>query len=264
MFTLYKGAATSTVATERFIASDAIAEGAPVALAAGASGAELAKVAQLAGGSAATEYIYGVALHAAADAAEVLVMPIDYRQVWIADAVADTNVSNAAADNYLTATTLTLTVGASTNNGRKCEVVGQFGATGDRKYLVRLGNFDKTAAAPAVATEVAYTLDRSAAAFSAAPVAVFTAPYAMRIDDVIVNAQATEGSGTVTVMNGSDQICTAIACDTDGAVTHMSAGAVVANKARLVLAAGDIVNVQADGGTAANIRGIVTVLGHRV
>lgn len=266
MFRLYKGLGTSTAPTERFIASGAIAEGAPVALAAGASGAELGKVSQLAGGAAATEILYGVAIHAAADTAEVLIIPAAAlpQCVWTADAVADTDVSNAAADNYLTATTLTLTVGASTLNGRKCEIIGQLGATGARKYLVRLGNYDKTAAAPAVATVVAYTLDRSAAAFSAAAAAVFTAPYAMRIDDVIVNAQATSGSGTVNVMKATDAICTAIACDTDGAVTHMSAGAVVANKARLVLAAGDVINAQAAGGTATNIRGIITVLGHRI
>lgn len=111
---------------------------------------------------------------------------------------------------------------------------------------------------------VSFTLDRSAAAFSAAAAAIFTAPYAMRIIDVIVNAQATEGSGTAQILKGTDQICTAIACATDGAVTHMSAGAVVANKARLVLAAGDVVSAQAAGGTATNIRGIITVVGQRL
>lgn len=262
-FALYK-TPNGTYPTERFIASGAVAVGAPVAIAAGASGAELAKVSQLAGGSNATEHLYGVAIHAAIDGAEVLVIPVDSRQVWVADAAANTNVSNAAQDNYLTTTTLTLVVGASTVNGRKCEIVGQLGATGDRKYLVRLGNYDKTASAPAVSTVVAYTLDQSAGAFSAAAAAVFTAPYAMRIDEVIVNAQATSGSGTVNVMKGTDAICTAITCDTDGAVTRMSAGAVVANKARLVLAAGDVVNAQAVGGTATNIRGIITIFGHRI
>lgn len=264
MFSLYKAAGSSTVPTERFIASGAIAAGAPVALAAGASGAELGKVVQLSGGSNASEYLYGVAMYAAATTEEVLVIPFDTRQLWIADAVANTNVTSVGQDNYLTTTTLTVTVGASTLNGRKCEIVGQLGATTDNKYIVRIGNYDKTAAAPAVSTVVAYTLDRSTAAFSAAPALIFTAPYAMRIDDVIVNAQATEGSGVATVYKGTDAICTAIACAADGAVTHMSAGAVVANKARLVLAAGNTVNVQASGGTATNIRGIITVLGHRV
>lgn len=111
---------------------------------------------------------------------------------------------------------------------------------------------------------VSFTLDKSAAAFSAAAAAIFTAPYAMRIVDVIVNAQATEGSGTAKILKGTDEICTAIACAADGAVTHMSAGALVANKARLVLAAGDVVSTQAAGGTATNIRGIITVVGQRL
>lgn len=263
-FTLYKGSPSSTVPMERFIASGAVTKGMPVALAAGASGAELGKVVQLSGASNATELIYGVAAHTAATTEEVLVIPVDYDQVWVVDTAADTNVSNVASDNYLAATTLLLTVGASTLNGRKCDIIGKLGATGDRKYLVRLGNFGIEAAAPAVSTVIAYTLDKSAAAFSAAPVAIFTAPYAMRIDEVIVTAQATEGSGVVTVSKGTDAICTAIACATDGAVTRMSAGAVVANKAFMVLAAGDVVYAQASGGTATNIRGIVTVMGHRV
>ena len=104
---------------------------------------------------------------------------------------------------------------------------------------------------------VAFTLDKSDAAFSEAAVAVFTAPYAMRIIDVIVTACATEGSGTAKIMKGTDEICTAITCAADGAVTHMSAGAVVAN---MVLAAGDVINAQAAGGTATKIRGIITVV----
>ena len=104
---------------------------------------------------------------------------------------------------------------------------------------------------------VAFTLDKSAAAFSEEAVEVFTAPYAMRIIDVIVTACVTEGSGTAKIMKGTDEICTAIACAADGTVTHMSAGA---NKARMVLAAGDVIKAQAAGGTAANIRGIITVV----
>lgn len=117
---------------------------------------------------------------------------------------------------------------------------------------------------PAASEVVAYTLDKSAGAFNTAAVEIFTAPFAMRIDEIIVNAQVSEGSGVVTVYKGTDAVCTAIACDTDGAVVRMSAGAVVANKARLVLAAGDVVKAQSSGGTAANIRGIVTVMGHRL
>lgn len=105
---------------------------------------------------------------------------------------------------------------------------------------------------------VAFTLDKSAAAFNAAAAPVFTVPYAMRIIDVIVTACATEANGAVTIYKGTDAICTAIACAADGAVTHMSAGA---NKDRMVLAAGDVVNAQATAGTApADVRGIVTVV----
>ena len=107
---------------------------------------------------------------------------------------------------------------------------------------------------------VAFTLDKSAAAFSEAPVAVFTAPYAMRIIDVIATGCADVVGGTAKIMKGTDEICTAIACAVNGAVTHMSAGALVTNKARMVLAAGDVIKAQADGGTAANIRGIITVV----
>jgi hypothetical protein len=108
---------------------------------------------------------------------------------------------------------------------------------------------------------VAFTLDKSAAAFSEAAVEVFTAPYAMRIIDVIVTACATEANGAVTVYKGANAIGTAIDCATDGAVTHISAGVVVENKARMVLAAGDVVNAQATAGTApADVRGIITVV----
>ena len=104
---------------------------------------------------------------------------------------------------------------------------------------------------------VAFTLDKSEAEFSSKAVAVFTAPYAMRIIDVIATGWADVVGGTAKIMKGTDEICTAIACAADGAVTHMSAGA---NKARMVLAAGDVINAQAAGGTAANIRGIITVV----
>ena len=98
------------------------------------------------------------------------------------------------------------------------------------------------------------------AADATTAVAAFTAPFAMEISDIIVQAQATVGGGTITPSKGTDAMCTAIACATDGAVTHMSAGAVVANAARLVLAAGDIVKVAAAN---AGDRGIVTFLGIR-
>ncbi len=89
----------------------------------------------------------------------------------------------------------------------------------------------------------------------------FTAPFAMRIVDIIVWAKATVEGGAITPLKGSDAMCTAIACATDGAVTHMSAGAVVANAARLTLAAGDVVKVDAAN---ADDRGTVTFIGIRV
>lgn len=53
-------------------------------------------------------------------------------------------------------------------------------------------------------------------------VAVYTAnaPRAFRITDVVVEATATNGSGTVKVTNGANDITNAIACDTDKAVTR--------------------------------------------
>jgi len=56
-------------------------------------------------------------------------------------------------------------------------------------------------------------------------------------------------------------MCTAITCAVDGAVARMAAGAVVANKAFLILATGDTVNVIAAG---AGDRGIVTFLAVRI
>ena len=108
---------------------------------------------------------------------------------------------------------------------------------------------------------VAFTLDKSAGAFNTEAVAVFTAPYAVRIIDVIVTACATEANGAVTVYKGDNAIGAAIACAADGAVTHISAGVAVANKAHMVLAAGDVVNAQVTAGTDATlVRGIVTVV----
>lgn len=111
---------------------------------------------------------------------------------------------------------------------------------------------------------VAYTLDKSAAAFNAAAVEVFTAPYAMRIIDAIALAQADSASGTVKVMKGTDEICTALVCAVDGVPSHIVAGSTAANKAHMVLAAGDKIKVQANGGTPANIRAIITIICQRL
>jgi hypothetical protein len=99
------------------------------------------------------------------------------------------------------------------------------------------------------------------AADTSAATAAFVAPFPMQITDIHVIAQATSGGGTITPRKGADAMCTAIACATDGAVSRLAAGAVVANAARLILAKGDTVNVIANG---AADRGIVVFTGVRV
>jgi hypothetical protein len=112
---------------------------------------------------------------------------------------------------------------------------------------------------------LAFTLDKSEAAFNAAAVPVFTAPFAMRIIDVIVTGQAAQTDGAVTVYKGTNAIGTAIACAVDGTVSHLAAGVAVANKALMVLDAGDVVNAQVTAGTdATKVRGIVTVVCQRL
>lgn len=97
-----------------------------------------------------------------------------------------------------------------------------------------------------------------AAAANSTALAAFTAPFAMRIVDIIVEATATVSGGTVTPKKGTTAMCAAIACAADKAVTHMSAGAVVA---ALELAAGDVVNLST---VNAGDRGIVTFIGVRL
>lgn len=97
-----------------------------------------------------------------------------------------------------------------------------------------------------------------AAAANSTALAAFTAPFAMRIVDIIVEATATVSGGAVTPKKGTTAMCTAIACAADKAVTHMSAGAVVA---ALELAAGDVVNLSTAN---AGDRGIVTFIGVRM
>jgi len=92
-------------------------------------------------------------------------------------------------------------------------------------------------------------------------VTMLTAPFAMQILDFTVLAQATSASGTVTPRKATNAMCTAITMATDGSVARMTAGAVVANAARLILAKGDTVTLVTNG---ANDRGIVTLIGVRV
>jgi hypothetical protein len=109
---------------------------------------------------------------------------------------------------------------------------------------------------------LAYTVTKTADFTTAS--ALFTAPFAMEIVDVIAEAHATEGSGSVKVMKDTTEICTAVVCAADGVVSHMVAGANNATRAHRILAAGDVINIQAAGGTAANIKGRVTVIGVRL
>src|SRR5512133_2831233 len=80
----------------------------------------------------------------------------------------------------------------------------------------RAGAFARLAYSPVLITY-------SVAADSTGNPVAFTAPFAMRIVDIIVEAQATSGGATLTFTNGASAMCTAIACAADGAVTHMSA-----------------------------------------
>jgi hypothetical protein len=96
-----------------------------------------------------------------------------------------------------------------------------------------------------------------------APVA-FVAPCDIYITDIIVEARATSGAATMSILNagtagsGTDAMCTAIACATDGAVTRMSAGA---DDTKLLLPKGTVVKVDA---SANDVRGRVTFVGIRV
>ena len=98
-----------------------------------------------------------------------------------------------------------------------------------------------------------YFLDLSATAFNTEAKTIFTAPFAMRIIRLNALAMATEDNATVTFDKGTTEIAT-LACAADGTLT--SAGAAVAVKGGLVLAAGDTVTVQANADGA---RGIMSV-----
>lgn len=104
-------------------------------------------------------------------------------------------------------------------------------------------------------------IEKAITSTAASAVAAFTAPYAMRIVDVIVRATATKTNGALQPLKATDGMCTAIACAADGAVTHMSAGA---NATHLTLAAGDTVNLIATGDAAAEVTGVVTFIAVRV
>jgi hypothetical protein len=95
----------------------------------------------------------------------------------------------------------------------------------------------------------------SAAAFNAAAVTAFVAPFPMRIVDIIVEGRNAEAA-VVTPRNGANAMCTAIT-SADQAVIHMTAGAVAAE---LLLDTGDVVTVQSGH---ANSRAAITFIGVR-
>ena len=95
-------------------------------------------------------------------------------------------------------------------------------------------------------------------------VTAFTAPYAMRIVDIIVEGRAASTNGVLTPSKGADAMCTAIDCAVDGEIKRMAEGAAEATKARRILAAGDLVRVTAGGDDASITRGLITFVGVRI
>lgn len=115
--------------------------------------------------------------------------------------------------------------------------------------------------------EVAYgavVFTYAVAADATTAVTAFAAPFPFRVLDIIVKANATNASGTLVPQKASTALCTGITCATDGAVSRLAAGAVTANDANLTFATGDLFKVASVGGTTANTRGHVTVIGVRV
>lgn len=100
-----------------------------------------------------------------------------------------------------------------------------------------------------------FTFDQTTAANAAAQT-VFTAPFALRVVDVIVEGKSAQAS-VVTLDNGTTQMATAITA-ADKAIVHVSAGAVTAE---LDFAAGDIMTMQTGH---ADARCRVTVIAIRI
>ncbi len=82
------------------------------------------------------------------------------------------------------------------------------------------------------------------------------APFAFEIIDVIIQARATEGSGAVTITNGSSSITDAITCDTDNEINK--AGTIDVTYSKIALGGSLVVGM--GGGTAANMKALVTFL----
>lgn len=106
-----------------------------------------------------------------------------------------------------------------------------------------------------VYSPVIFTYDQTAAANAAAQT-VFTAPFALRVVDIIVEGKSSQSS-VVTFDNGTTQMATAITA-ANQAVVHLSAGVVTAE---LDFAAGDVMTMQT-GHADAKCR--VTVIAIRI
>ena len=106
----------------------------------------------------------------------------------------------------------------------------------------------------AVYAPVIFTYDQTAAANAAAQT-VFTAPFPLRVVDIIVEGKHAEAA-VVTFDNGTTQMATAISA-ANQAVAHLAAGVVTAE---LEFAAGDIMTMQT-GAAASRCR--VTVIAIR-
>lgn len=88
--------------------------------------------------------------------------------------------------------------------------------------------------------------------------AIFDAacPFKLRICDVTVECTTAETNGTLKLTDGTNDITDAIACAADTAVDR----AATIDDSKAELAAGATLKVVAAGDTAANTRGIVTIL----
>jgi hypothetical protein len=124
----------------------------------------------------------------------------------------------------------------------------------------KLNDFNPTAQETKLGDCVAYapvifSYDQTEAANAAAQT-MFTAPFPMRIIDVMVHGKNAEAA-VVTIDNGTTAISTAITAANE-ALVHMSAGLV---EAELIMAAGDILTMQT-GAAASRCR--VTTIGIRL
>lgn len=137
-FSLYKFPG-STAPTERFIAdTGGVVGGQIVKMTAGAAGNNLPKCVQITGGATNADLAYGIALHSADAAAEVLVVPIRSGMRFLADAAATPSAVNCAQLKAFPAATagqlVTINATALTQLQAVIDVVGI--STDGLKYIV--------------------------------------------------------------------------------------------------------------------------------